>query len=398
MLGAALRAVLQMIRLMWRRGWGRAMLVQLSRGVRAAVPPETSWRASSASIDCACYFTENFYVRTPVEGHFTFDSLEEFEQENGELLDAIGVPMAQELKANLLAEAERRRAQPALAEARKVRIASEYTRLHPTLWTLSEEWLHPDFIVLVGEARRRVANGAGAASTTTLWRPPRALAEGVYVLRVFSERFCALLCEELDAFAASGLPCGRPNSMNRYGALLDELGFAPGLLNPLVSDWLRPLCAALEPLAAAGGASVDSHKSFVVTYRLGEDEDLAQHYDNSEVTLNVNLGLDFDEGELVFYGDKRTATASPIASHDWAEAGGVGHAVLHLGSHVHAALPISSGERRNLVVWMRSSRWRHIEGCAMCGSAHRLLHDGGSGGVVEQSQNALPGTARYGDH
>jgi len=161
--------------------------------------------------------------------------------------------------------------------------------------------------------------------------------------------------------------------MNRYGTLLDELGLSPGLLDPLMREWLRPLCAVLPPLAAAGGASLDRHKSFVVAYRLGEDEQLSEHYDNSEVTLNANLGRQFDNGELLFFGHKDSAGGNPVAHHDWAEGGGVGHAVLHLGSNVHAALPISSGERYNLVVWMRSSAHRQVAGCPMCGSTSRLV-------------------------
>tara|TARA_B100000780_G_scaffold217430_1_gene156718 strand:+ start:498 stop:659 length:162 start_codon:yes stop_codon:yes gene_type:complete len=44
----------------------------------------------------------------------------------------------------------------------------------------------------------------------------------------------------------------------------------------------------------------------------------------------------------------------------------VGSGVLHLGQHVHSALPITEGERLNLVVWMRSARWRRDHGCPMC--------------------------------
>ena len=33
---------------------------------------------------------------------------------------------------------------------------------------------------------------------------------------------------------------------------------------------------------------------------------------------------------------------------------GTGMAILHLGGHYHAALPIESGERINLVVWVHA--------------------------------------------
>lgn len=329
------------------------------RGAAAAAPSAAAV-ARAHGIDCACYFTENLFVREPVEGHFSFRGAADFASEHAPLLEALSAPDRAALIGNLEAEAARRRGLPAAAAARAARIARDYVPLHPELWALDEAWLHADFVALV--------RGLGAPG----WRPPRALAEGVYALPVFSPRFCALLCEELDAFARSGLPCGQPNSMNRHGALLGELGLSAGLLDPLVEAWLRPLCAALPPLAAAGGGGVDHHKSFVVKYRRGEDEELATHYDNAEVTLNANLGLDFEGGELVFHGHKLSAAAAPRAHHAWDE-GGVGHGVLHVGAQVHAALPIGEGERRNLVVWMRSAGWRARHGCPMCGGTDRLL-------------------------
>lgn len=315
-------------------------------------------------IDCACYFTDNFFVRSPIEGHFSYENAASFSTEHASLLESLAPPKRAELLSNLEAEAKRRHAVVDEAVSRKTRIRTEYVPTHAELWTLWPQlWLRREFIELVSKAQR------GGPS----FKPPPQLAPGVYSIPIFTENYCRMLCEELDAFRASGLPAGQPNSMNRYGTLLDELGMGPGFLEPLMRDWLSPLCKALPPLAAVGGASLDHHKSFVVAYRLGEDEELSAHFDNSEITLNCNLGRDFEEGELVFFGHKEGASAVPIAHHDWSEAGGVGHAVLHLGANVHAALPISSGERHNLVMWMRSSEHRRRAGCAMCGATDQLL-------------------------
>ena len=320
--------------------------------------------SAAASFDCACYFTENYFIHSPIKAHFSFTSADEFGREHAELLGSLDASERSELLASLEAESIRRCSQAACAKERKARIAAEYAPLYPNLWTLREEWLHEDFVALV----------RGVLRDHDEWTPPRAIAAGVYALPIFSQQFCELLCAELDAFSRAGLPCGQPNSMNRFGALLDELGFSPGLIDPLMRDWLRPLCAALPPLAAVGGASLDRHKSFVVTYRIGEDEELSEHYDNSEVTLNVNLGIKFEAGELVFYGHRESASSHPLAHHEW-ETDGVGHGVLHLGAQIHAALPIASGERRNLVIWMRSRSHRLSTGCPMCGETERLLID-----------------------
>eukprot|EP00325_Prymnesiales_sp_UTEX-LB-985_P005856 CAMPEP_0174696928 /NCGR_PEP_ID=MMETSP1094-20130205/2931_1 /TAXON_ID=156173 /ORGANISM="Chrysochromulina brevifilum, Strain UTEX LB 985" /LENGTH=351 /DNA_ID=CAMNT_0015893803 /DNA_START=51 /DNA_END=1106 /DNA_ORIENTATION=+ len=285
-------------------------------------------------IDCSCYFSENFFVRTPIAGHFTFTSAEEFEREYAGMLAALSDAQRDALIANLEAEAERRRSQPSQAVQRKARIAAEYVPTHPQLWTLQDDFLHPDFVALVASAAR--ADGS--------WRPPPSIADGVYTLPIFSTKFCKLLYEELKAFSRSGLPCGRPNSMNRFGMLLDELGLTPGLITPLVRDYVRPLAACLAPLAAVGGGAIDHHKAFVVAYRMGEDEELSQHFDNAEVTLNANLGVDFEGGELVFYGHKDRAGDTPVACHEWtSESGGleIGHGVLHLGAQVDGAHSIA---------------------------------------------------------
>ena len=360
--------VIALFRSMWS-GLHRLALVLVPRAAASAVRQQHASGTDpriAHGIDCACYFSTNFYVRSPVEGHFTFVNEDIFSREYASLLEELTEPDHKALVANLETEAERRRSQAPIAAQRKARIVAEYTPLHPQLWTLEEAWLHPEFIRLVQGARR--ADG--------MWRPPPAIAQGVYVLPVFSTRFCELLCEELDAFGRSGLPCGRPNSMNRLGTLLDELGLSPGLIDPLVRDYLRPLAAALPPLAAVGGSGLDHHKSFVVAYRMGEDEDLAQHFDNAEITLNTNLGIaGFEGGELVFHGHKDRASSQPVAFHEWSEKGNpkVGHGVLHLGAQVHAALPITCGERRNLVVWMRSTMHRQRAGCPMCGRSDALL-------------------------
>ena len=72
------------------------------------------------------------------------------------------------------------------------------------------------------DAKQVVAN-VGRARALERARAPRAVADGVYQLKVFTEEFCSRLCDELDCFSQSGLPAGRPNSMNNAGVLLDEL-------------------------------------------------------------------------------------------------------------------------------------------------------------------------------
>lgn len=53
------------------------------------------------------------------------------------------------------------------------------------------------------------------------------------------------------------------------------------------------------------GHVLDSHKSFTVKYKEDEDIDLAFHFDNAEVTLNVCLGKEFEDGSLYFGGMRK---------------------------------------------------------------------------------------------
>ena len=52
----------------------------------------------------------------------------------------------------------------------------------------------------------------------------RECVEGVYAFPFLTDAACAMLVAEVDADAESGLPQARPNSMNKYGLVLNEVG------------------------------------------------------------------------------------------------------------------------------------------------------------------------------
>nr|XP_033474620.1 2-oxoglutarate and iron-dependent oxygenase domain-containing protein 2 isoform X2 [Epinephelus lanceolatus] len=190
--------------------------------------------------------------------------------------------------------------------------------------------------------------------------------------------------EELEHFEQSSAPKGRPNTMNHYGILLNELGFDEGFITPLRELYLHPLTSLLYP--DCGGRCLDSHKAFVVKYDMNEDLDLSYHYDNAEVTLNVSLGKDFTEGNL-YFGDMRQV---PLSETECSE---VEHRVteglLHRGQHMHGALPISSGQRWNLIIWMRASQERN-KLCPMCNRRPTLVEgEGFADGFTKTSEPLL---------
>ena len=72
-----------------------ASLAPRIRLLRSRVPPGggggggggvSSEELSAYGIDCSCYFTDNIYVRAPVEGHFDFHDVARLEQEYTEVL------------------------------------------------------------------------------------------------------------------------------------------------------------------------------------------------------------------------------------------------------------------------------------------------------------------------
>ncbi|MEE6504087.1 hypothetical protein FKM82_005061 [Ascaphus truei] len=199
------------------------------------------------------------------------------------------------------------------------------------------------------------------------------LGKRIHRLPIFLPEFCRALVEELENFERSDVPKGRPNTMNNYGVLLNELGFDELFLTPLREKYLQPLASLLFP--DWGGGRLDSHRAFVVKYALHEDLDLGGHYDNAEVTLNVSLGKEFTDGNL-YFSDMRQV---PANERRYTEVEHVfGQGILHRGQQVHGALPITSGERWNLIIWMRASSLRN-KLCPMCDREPRLVETLGEG-------------------
>jgi hypothetical protein len=123
---------------------------------------------------------------------------------------------------------------------------------------------------------------------------------GVYSMPFFSKAFCDVFLEEIIHFERSGLPWRRPNSMNRYGVVVDDIGMED-IMQKIMVEIISPLATLLY--SAQGGSSLDHHHAFVVQYQQGQDVKLEMHTDDSEVTLNVCLGAEGFKGSgLSFCG------------------------------------------------------------------------------------------------
>jgi len=206
------------------------------------------------------------------------------------------------------------------------------------------EWLEPSFVAAIEE-------GSEAALRAML----REEVPGkVFSFAMMTLDFCEMLLSELQAYEASGLPVARPNSMNNYGVIVNQIGMRP-LIDDLQRRYIHPVARMLFPRE---GATFHSHHSFMVQYRFGEDLGLDMHHDDSDVTLNVCLGREFTGATLSFCGGFGTA-AHRRHTHTYAHVRG--RAIVHLGAHRHGADDIASGERYNLIVWSTNDVWRQSD-------------------------------------
>lgn len=75
------------------------------------------------------------------------------------------------------------------------------------------------------------------------------------------------------------------------------------------------------------------------------------------------IGKEFEGGNLIF-GDMKSIplfqSTCLLSSHK------IGYGILHRGQQYHGSLSIASGERLNLILWMRSSSIRNSL-CPRCG-------------------------------
>ena len=72
---------------------------------------------------------------------------------------------------------------------------------------------------------------------------------GIYSFELFSKTFCETFLREVDNYDSSGLPVRRPNSMNMYGLIVNEIGMRDAVTE-LQQEILWP--AVLKSTSASG--------------------------------------------------------------------------------------------------------------------------------------------------
>jgi len=175
----------------------------------------------------------------------------------------------------------------------------------------------------------------------------------VFTFPIFSEKLCSAITTEMLNYQKSGLPVQRPNSMNNYGLILNDIGLEPSL-KWLQENYLWQVARALFRHSSIT-SKFDSHHSFIVHYEPGKDLGLDMHTDDSDITFNVCLGKEFQGAALNFCGivGQPDHRQFKTAYHHIK-----GNCIVHLGAQRHGACSITSGERFNLIMWNKNHTWR----------------------------------------
>jgi len=200
----------------------------------------------------------------------------------------------------------------------------------------------------------------------------------VYSFPFLQPAFATMLLEEARHFAASGLHNPKPNGMNNFGILWNHIGMKP-LFSRLLEAVLLPITRLLFP--DIGGGSADVHHSYLVHYDEQSDpQGLDMHHDSSDITFNAALSEpdSYTGSGLRFCG---LHSARSYRRHTFTYRHELGRAILYDGRMRHAAEPIQSGERTNLVMWIHSTDFR-----ATPAYAHHSVgtHPNGSGSAEPQ--------------
>ncbi|KAL8463427.1 hypothetical protein ACS0TY_034180 [Phlomoides rotata] len=226
------------------------------------------------------------------------------------------------------------------------KIISNYQRLHHELYNMhAANFFAPSFLKAISENTEQ-----GFRSIMSEPSP------GIFTFEMLQPRFCEMLQAEVENFEKwvheTKFRIMRPNTMNKYGCVLDDFGMET-MLNKLMEEFISPIAKIFFP--EVGGNTLDAHHGFVLEYGIDRDVDLGFHVDDSEVTLNICLGKQFTGGELFFRGvrceNHVNSETKPTEIYDYTHV--PGQAVLHRGRHRHGARATTSGSRINLLLWCR---------------------------------------------
>lgn len=179
-------------------------------------------------------------------------------------------------------------------------------------------------------------------------------------LREFSRALAQLNDHQSDDFQKQHQLGKRPLNLDLVG-----LGWVNDLLFHLV---MRPLARELFFQSEQLENDLDWRHGYIAGYSAKPGagkprERLVTHTDDSEVTMNVCLGDDFEGGLLDFRGLRGTQEEGQLLGTFQPQ---LGLGLIHAGRHFHDVTQVTSGDRFAFIIWARS--WSGIRStkCPCC--------------------------------
>lgn len=224
-----------------------------------------------------------------------------------------------------------------------------------SLPALDSSLYHPDLRMAVEEAWKDPRGKED--SVRDLWTE---ISPGVYRCQFLDPKRIGDVRAYLDRAAEAGIPARPPHGivLNRRGFMIDPISAGHVAIpafqkfyRDLTDAYMRPMGRLFFPEYIQGGDDSETF-AFSIQYQAGGDQSIREHTDASALTLNINLNIPGEDGEgeewtgsSLYFIDPETGKRNYV---DFAP----GVAIMHRGATAHAALPITSGERSNLVLWL----------------------------------------------
>jgi len=296
--------------------------------------------------ECECYHQKCLPLSS-LACSVDFTSVEQFKEEYKDLLEENDEEV---VMSELMRVVEERRQRTRRSVGIRKKVKEAYIPLHRELFNKSGE-------------------------INLLKKKPTKVKDDIYLLPLLTDSTCEQILEELARFQRSKLPFSPPTPPHTQGYFLYELGM-DSLVEKL-RERLDYVAGRLFP-SLVGDSGLDSCRAFTVHYDAEAkdgDKERSTHYDNSEVSANLCLTSSHSGGELYLLGQDGDITLQHRR----------GWAIIHPGSALHGALPIASGTRTNLLLFLRSSSVRNKR-CPVCVSPPSLqpVEDGTGDGFTVQ--------------
>jgi hypothetical protein len=181
----------------------------------------------------------------------------------------------------------------------------------------------------------------------------------VYSLPLFQPDFCNILRNYIQTLLSGDVAL----HMTTSPIDLDMIGL--GWINDLLFHVIvRPISLHLYKETECLGGDLDWRQGYIAYYAAESDvrNRLVAHTDDSEVTLNIGLGADFDGGRLEFRGLRGDGAADLLGDYQPVQ----GRAVMHAGRHFHTVTQVTRGDRFALILWARSWGSTRAKTCPCC--------------------------------